>query len=90
MSRTAFATHFRIIAGMPPMAYLTQWRLRQAERRLRDRSESVASIARSVGYESVAAYSTAFKRLFGHAPRHTLGNTTANVDLSLELPSVGI
>ncbi len=30
MSRTAFATHFRIIAGVPPMAYLAQWRLRQA------------------------------------------------------------
>jgi AraC-like DNA-binding protein len=84
MSRTAFATHFRVIAGVPPMAYLTQWRLRQAERRLRDRSESVASIARSVGYESVAAFSTAFKRLFGHAPRHTLGTTTANAGLSLD------
>ncbi len=90
MSRTAFATHFRHVAGVPPMTYLMQWRLRQAERRLRDRSESVASIARSVGYESVAAFSTAFKRLFGHAPKHALGNTTASVGLPLELPSVGV
>jgi AraC-like DNA-binding protein len=89
MSRTAFATHFRRVAGVPPMTYLAQWRLRQAERCLRDRSGSVASVARSVGYESVAAFSTAFKRLFGHAPRHASGHAAVNADLPTESPNIG-
>jgi AraC-like DNA-binding protein len=90
MSRTTFATYFCSVAGVPPMTYLAQWRLRQAERRLRDRSESVASIARSVGYESVPAFSTAFKRLFGHAPRHASSGAAMNADLPRESPNIGI
>ena len=69
MSRTAFAAHFKSVAGMAPLAYLTEWRMRVAERELRESAKPVARIARSVGYTSEAAFSTAFKRVIGHSPR---------------------
>lgn len=69
MSRTAFATHFKAVAGMPPLAYLTEWRMRQAERALRKDGSSVAGVAHAVGYGSEAAFSTAFKRVMGRSPR---------------------
>lgn len=70
MSRTSFASRFRSIVGMPPGAYLANWRMRLAERELRDSSLSVAQIGRSLGYMSEAAFSNAFKRLKGMAPLH--------------------
>ncbi len=69
MSRTAFATHFKTVAGVAPLAYLTEWRMRVAERQLRESAKPVATIAQSVGYTSEAAFSTAFKRVIGHSPR---------------------
>ncbi len=36
MSRTTFALHFRTAAGVAPLTYLTGWRMRLAERALRD------------------------------------------------------
>jgi AraC-like DNA-binding protein len=69
MSRTAFAAHFKTVAGMAPLAYLTEWRMRLAERELRESAKPVARIARAVGYTSEAAFSTAFKRVIGHSPR---------------------
>ncbi len=36
MSRTTFAVRFKEAAGMAPLQYLTAWRIRLAERRLRD------------------------------------------------------
>ncbi|MGD0189681.1 MAG: AraC family transcriptional regulator [Rhizomicrobium sp.] len=69
MSRTSFAQRFRTAAGVAPLAYLTQWRMRLAERALRDDDGSVGLLARSLGYASESAFSNAFKRVTGHAPR---------------------
>lgn len=69
MSRSTFALHFRTIAGVTPLTYLAQWRMRLAERALRDGNTSVARIAQSLGYTSESAFSHAFKRLTGHSPR---------------------
>lgn len=74
MSRTSFATHFRAAAGVAPLAYLTEWRMRHAERELRREGSSVARIAQSVGYRSEAAFSTAFKRVMGYSPRSNARN----------------
>ncbi|WP_346766535.1 helix-turn-helix transcriptional regulator [Komagataeibacter xylinus] len=68
MSRTAFATRFREIAGVTPLAYVTQWRMHLAERALRDGEKTIAMIAQSVGYASEAAFSNAFKRVMGASP----------------------
>lgn len=70
MSRAAFAARFKTVAGIAPAAYLTRWRMRLARRALRESDASVAEIARSVGYTSESAFSQAFKRETGLAPRH--------------------
>jgi AraC-like DNA-binding protein len=69
MSRTTFAFHFRAIAGVAPLTYLTEWRMRLAERSLREESAPLAVIAQSLGYSSESAFSNAFKRVTGESPR---------------------
>jgi AraC-like DNA-binding protein len=69
MSRTTFAVRFKQAAGVAPLTYLTQWRMRLAERALREQDTPVADLARSLGYTSESAFSNAFKRVMGSAPR---------------------
>jgi AraC-like DNA-binding protein len=68
MSRTTFATRFRAVAGQPPGAYLTRWRIRLAERALRDEDSTVAALAAQLGYASESSFSHAFQRVAGTAP----------------------
>jgi len=79
MSRTIFAERFREVAGVAPLTYLTQWRMRLAERSLREETTPVAAIARSLGYGSESAFSNAFKRVTGHSPRACRGAARASV-----------
>ena len=51
------------------MGYLTQLRMLFAAERLRRTEAPVARIAEEVGYASESAFSVAFKRTMGHAPR---------------------
>ncbi len=69
MSRTRFAVHFSAVAGVPPLTYLAAWRMRLAQRRLREEDVTVAQLAASLGYASESAFSNAFKRITGTAPR---------------------
>lgn len=68
MSRTTFAERFRGAVGQPPVDYLIHWRMRLAADRLRRTDDSAASIALAVGYESEAAFNTAFRRAMGSSP----------------------
>ena len=68
MSRSVFAERFTSLVGQPPMQYLTLWRMHVAAQHLRDGRGSVAQIGFSIGYESEAAFSRAFKRQFGTSP----------------------
>lgn len=68
MSRTTFAVRFKEAAGVAPLSYLTAWRMRLAERALREEDVTVADLARSLGYTSESAFSNAFKRTTGAAP----------------------
>ena len=68
MSRSAFATRFNRLVGEPPLHYLTRWRMQKAQRLLRDGRASLADVAASIGYDSEAAFSKAFKRAVGAAP----------------------
>jgi AraC-like DNA-binding protein len=68
MSRTAFATHFKTLAGMGPLTYLAQWRLHLAQRRLVAGGMTIGQIAQEVGFSSDAAFSNAFKRMTGNSP----------------------
>jgi len=69
MSRTAFAQNFRGRVGESPMAYIRRWRMTLAANRIQDKRESIASVAPSLGYQSESAFSAAFKRHWGRAPR---------------------
>jgi AraC-like DNA-binding protein len=69
MSRSTFALKFRETAGETPMAYLTRWRMLLAGDRLESSGNPISVIALSLGYESESAFSTAFKRVMGCAPR---------------------
>jgi AraC-like DNA-binding protein len=67
-SRSVLAERFSQVVGIPPMQYLTQWRLQLAAEQLANGSAKVAAIGAAVGYESEAAFSRAFKRATGKAP----------------------
>lgn len=69
MSRSKFAARFKALSGFSPIDYLTRWRMLLACDRLIKRNEPISVIALSLGYESEAAFSTAFKRVMGCAPR---------------------
>jgi AraC-like DNA-binding protein len=68
LSRSAFVDRFATLVGMPPIRYLTVWRLQTAKLNLRERRTPIAKLAHSVGYESEEAFSRAFKREFGMPP----------------------
>lgn len=68
MSRTSFATHFRAVAGVPPLTYLNHWRMLLAQQALRDRDARVGELAAELGYGSESAFSNAFKRVVGESP----------------------
>jgi AraC-like DNA-binding protein len=68
MSRSAFVDRFTTLVGMPPIRYLTVWRLQAAKRILRETSKTIAQLAQEVGYGSDEAFSRAFKREFGLSP----------------------
>ena len=68
VSRSVLAERFRHFLGVPPMAYLTRWRLQLGAQLLTSTSHSVAQIAAEVGYESEQAFNRAFKREFGAPP----------------------
>ena len=69
MSRSSFAQSFKAAVGSSPMDYLTRWRMLLAGDRLAAGAEPVSVVALSLGYESESAFSTAFKRVMGCAPR---------------------
>lgn len=68
MSRSAFVDRFRAVVGVPPIRYLTAWRLYMAKAQLRETARSVGQLAHAVGYDSEEAFSRAFKREFGVSP----------------------
>ena len=53
---------------MPPMRYLTNWRMQLAASKLRENRQTIAQISYDVGYESEAAFTRAFRREMGQPP----------------------
>ncbi|WP_431046185.1 AraC family transcriptional regulator [Roseateles sp. L2-2] len=68
MSRTTFAVRFKEVAGVAPLSYLADWRMRLADRALREEDTPVAVLAQTLGYASESAFSNAFKRIMGRSP----------------------
>ncbi|NLS94459.1 MAG: AraC family transcriptional regulator [Planctomycetaceae bacterium] len=68
MSRSAFSAVFAKVLGVPPVHYLREHRMRTACRLLQDPTLGLKEVSSRVGYDSVSAFSTAFKRYSGSAP----------------------
>ncbi len=68
LSRAAFSRRFTAQVGLPPLTYLTQWRMVRAQQLLRSGTAPLESVARDIGYESAFAFSKAFKRHTGVSP----------------------
>lgn len=79
MSRTSFAMRFKSIVGVAPLTYLMNLRMQFAEQALREGSMSVSELGLSLGYATESAFSNAFKRTTGLAPKR-YRNVFASMD----------
>lgn len=77
MSRSVFAQRFREKVGETPITYLTRWRMMLAGEKLATTHLTLAQVALAVGYDSENAFSSAFKRVMGAAPRRYARSETA-------------
>lgn len=68
VSRSVIDQRFRDVLGLPPIRYLTEWRMHVAEDLLRTTDLSVSTIARRIGYDAEEAFSRAFRRSRGSSP----------------------
>jgi AraC-like DNA-binding protein len=69
ISRSRFAELFLATVGEPPFRYVHRWRLAMAFDLLRRSNLPVSEVAHAIGYESEAAFSRAYKTMFGTTPR---------------------
>jgi len=77
MSVSSFHRHFKAVTGLSPLAYHKQMRLQEARRRLLAEPGAVASVAFSVGYESVSQFSREYTREFGMPPARDVARLRA-------------
>jgi AraC-like DNA-binding protein len=68
LSPSRFAARFRLATGQSVMGYVARWRLNWACRLLRETAWPMAEIATRVGYDSLPAFSRAFKAQLGLPP----------------------
>ncbi len=68
MSRSRFAAEFAEDVGLPPIEYLTAWRLAKARALLARSGLDTADIAERCGYRSLPSFSQRFKAAFGVSP----------------------
>jgi AraC-like DNA-binding protein len=69
MSRSSFCERFTALVGKSPLRYRNELRLNVARDMLTRGDTRVGEVGMSVGYESEAAFSRAYKTFFGHTPR---------------------
>ncbi|WP_183578264.1 AraC family transcriptional regulator [Mucilaginibacter sp. X5P1] len=68
MSRSVFFNRFKKLVHETPLSYLTNWRIRQAQKLLTTNSSNISEIAASVGYQSESAFNRIFKSKTGQTP----------------------
>ncbi|MBB3458988.1 AraC-like DNA-binding protein [Rhizobium sp. BK313] len=68
MSKSSFCDRFTRLVGRSPLRYHNEWRLALARDLLVKGDMRVGQIGLNIGYESEAAFSRAYKALFGHPP----------------------
>lgn len=68
LSRSAFSARFTDLVGEPPMTYVTRVRMEVATELLAEQQQTVRVVAETLGYESEASFSRAYKRVTGRSP----------------------
>ncbi|MDB5090114.1 MAG: hypothetical protein JWR09_4108 [Mucilaginibacter sp.] len=68
MSRSVFFNRFKKLVHETPLSYLTNWRIRQAQKLLTTDNSNISEIAASVGYQSESAFNRIFKSKTGQTP----------------------
>jgi len=68
MSRSVFFNRFKKLIHETPLSYLTNWRIRHAQKLLMTDNSSISEIAANVGYQSEAAFNRIFKSKTGQTP----------------------
>jgi AraC-like DNA-binding protein len=68
MSRSSFCDRFSALVGQPPLRYQNALRLGAARVLLGNPEVRIGAVAEQVGYGSEAAFSRAYKAMFGRSP----------------------
>ncbi|MDB5139999.1 MAG: hypothetical protein JWR12_1915 [Mucilaginibacter sp.] len=68
MSRSVFFNRFKKLVHETPLSYLTNWRIRQAQKLLMTNNSNISEIAANVGYQSESAFNRIFKAKTGQTP----------------------
>ncbi|MGF1681950.1 helix-turn-helix transcriptional regulator [Photobacterium makurazakiensis] len=68
MSRFHYVRVFKQVYGVTPRSYLKDMRISKAKQLLKD-GRSITDTCFEVGYESLATFSTTFKKSTGYSPR---------------------
>ncbi len=68
MSRSVFFYRFKNLVHETPLNYLTNWRIRQAQKLLLTNNTNISEIVANVGYQSEAAFNRIFKSKTGQTP----------------------
>ncbi len=68
INTTTLKQAFKTVYGTSIAAHMKEHRIERAARLLRETNDSVALIAKSVGYESQSRLTTAFKEIYGTRP----------------------
>ena len=79
MSRAAFARNFAGTVGVAPMTYLTQLRMHSAHEALVSERLTLAQASEIAGYATEAAFSRAFKRIYGFSPGTIRGKRALSI-----------
>jgi AraC-like DNA-binding protein len=68
MSRSGFSARFTEVIGTSVKQYVTEWRMSLARMKIMQTSVTLTDLAEDLGYQSEAAFSRAYKRVFGVPP----------------------
>ena len=71
MSRSRFAEYFREKVGIPPMSYLSEWRINLATKHLLD-GAPIKTLHKNLGYSSATSFARIFQQRLGVTPKEWL------------------
>ena len=71
MSRSRFAQYFKEKVGVPPMNYLTEWRINLATKYLLD-GKPIKTLHKNLGYSSATSLARSFQQRLGLTPKEWL------------------